>query len=234
MAQGVYQVAEHFYVAVGYGNANMTMVVGTDGVILIDSLENAEAAREALADLRRFSDKPVKALIYTHSHPDHSSGARGLLDPTEIEHGQVPIYAHERLLAGMRGNPSLGIMPPLRLAYSFGFDLECGPEGLVEVGLGPLLRTGTTGFLPPTTTFDGSLEIEVAGIRVRLVAAPSESDDEIVLWFPEHGVLHSADVIQGECLANLYALRGAVRDIWQWIGAIDMLREFDAQGLRSC
>ena len=48
MEQGVYQVAEQFYVAVGYGNANMTMVVGTDGVILIDSLENAEAAREAL------------------------------------------------------------------------------------------------------------------------------------------------------------------------------------------
>lgn len=231
MQQGIYQVAERFYVAVGYGNANMTMVVGADGVILIDSLENAEAAREALADLRRFSDKPVKALIYTHSHPDHSSGARGLLDPAEVESGQVAIYGHERLLAGMRGNPSLGLMPPLRLAYSFGWGLERGPEGLVEVGLGPLLRTGTTGFLPPTTFFSGSLDIEVAGVRVHLREAPSESDDEIVLWFPDHGVLHSADVIQGECLANLYALRGAVRDIWQWIRAIDMLRGFDALAL---
>ena len=129
MEQGVYQVAEHFYVAVGYGNANMTMVVGTDGVILIDSMENAEAAREALADLRRFSDKPVKALIYTHSHPDHSSGSRGLLDPAEIERGALEIYAHERLLVGLRGNPSLGIMPPLRLAYSFGWDLARGADG---------------------------------------------------------------------------------------------------------
>ncbi|MEZ4569499.1 MAG: alkyl sulfatase dimerization domain-containing protein [Thermomicrobiales bacterium] len=68
----------------------------------------------------------------------------------------------------------------------------------------------------------------MAGIRVHMREAPSESDDEIVLWFPDHGVLHSADVIQGECLANLYALRGATRDIWQWIGAIDMLREFNA------
>lgn len=231
MQQGIYQVAEHFYVAVGYGNANMAMVVGTDGVILIDSLENAEAAREALADLRRFSDKPVRALVYTHSHPDHASGSRGLLDPAEVESGQVQIYGHERLLAGMRGNPSLGIMGPLRLAYSFGWGLEPGPEGLVEVGLGPLLRSGTSGFLPPTTVFSGSLDLEIAGIRVRLIEAPSESDDEIVLWFPDHGVLHSADVIQGECLANLYALRGAVRDIWQWIRAIDMLRGFEAQAL---
>jgi alkyl sulfatase BDS1-like metallo-beta-lactamase superfamily hydrolase len=231
MQQGIYQVDECFYVAVGYGNANMTMVVGTDGVILIDSLENAEAAREALADLRRFSAKPVKALIYTHSHPDHSSGSRGLLDPSDIESEQVDIYGHERLLAGMRGNPSLGLMGPLRLAYSFGWGLEPGADGLVEVGLGPLLRSGSTGFLPPTTFFSGSLDIEVAGIRVRLIEAPSESDDEIVLWFPDHGVLHSADVIQGECLANLYALRGAVRDIWQWIRAIDMLRGFDAHAL---
>lgn len=48
---------------------------------------------------------------------------------------------------------------------------------------------------------------------------------------PDYGVLHSADVIQGECLANLYALRGATRDIGQWIAAIDMLRGFEAQAL---
>jgi alkyl sulfatase BDS1-like metallo-beta-lactamase superfamily hydrolase len=209
------------------------MVVGTDGVLLIDSMENAEAAREALADLRKASgaDAPVRALIYTHSHPDHSSGSRGLLDPAEVASGEVAIYGHERLAALMRGNPSLGIMLPLRLAYSFGWDLERGADGLVEVGLGPLLRVGTTGFLPPTTVFQGSLEIEAAGIRVTLREAPSESDDEIVLWFPDDGVLHVADVVQGECLANLYALRGAVRDIWQWIRAIDMLRGFEAEAL---
>ena len=235
MEQGVYQVAEDFYIAVGYGNANMTMVVGTNGVLLIDSMENAEAAREALADLRKASnnDSPVRALIYTHSHPDHSSGSRGLLDAAEVESGQVEIYSHEKLLAGMRGNPSLGITFPLRLAYSFGWDLERGEDGWVEVGLGPLLRTGTSGFLPPTISFQGSLDIEVAGIRVHLKEAPSESDDEIVLWFPDHGVLHVADVIQGECLPNLYALRGAVRDVWQWIGAVDMLREFNAHAMIS-
>jgi alkyl sulfatase BDS1-like metallo-beta-lactamase superfamily hydrolase len=231
MQQGVYQVAEQFFVAVGYGQSNMTMVVGTDGVLLIDCLETEEHARQALDALRTVSDKPIKALIYSHSHPDHISGVRAILDPADIERGNVEIYAHERLLTGIRGNPSLGLMPPLRLAYTFGLGLERGPEGWVETGLGTQFGIGTTGFLPPTTLFQGALDIEVAGIRVELREAPSESDDEIVLWFPDHGVLFAADVIQGECLASLYALRGAVRDIAQWIRAVDQLREFDAQAL---
>ncbi|HUZ02585.1 MAG TPA: alkyl sulfatase dimerization domain-containing protein [Thermomicrobiaceae bacterium] len=231
MAQGVYQVAERFYVAVGYGQSNLTMVVGTDGVLLIDCLETEEHARQALADLRRFSDKPIRALIYTHSHPDHISGVRALLDPAEVEQGHVAIYAHERLTTVIRGNPSLGLMPPLRLAYTFGLGLERGPEGWVETGLGTQFGIGTTGFLPPTSVFQGSLDIQVAGITVRLREAPSESDDEIVLWFPDQGVLHAADVIQGETLPNLYPLRGAVRDPLPWLRAVDLLREYDAQAL---
>jgi len=231
MDQGVYQVAENFYVAVGYGQANMTMVIGTDGVLIIDCLENEENARQALSDLRKVSDKPIQALIYSHSHPDHISGVRAILDSEQVENGQVAIYAHERLLAGVRGNPSLGIVPALRLAYTFGFDLERGPEGWVETGLGTQFHTGTIGFIPPTTVFQGTLDIQVAGITVQLREAPSESDDEIVMWFPDHGVLHVADVIQGETLPNVYPLRGAVRDPLQWVRAIDLLREYDAQAL---
>jgi len=170
-------------------------------------------------------------LIYSHSHPDHISGVRGVIDSAAVERGEVQIYAHERLLTGIRGNPSLGLMPPLRLAYTFGLGLEQGPEGWVETGLGTQFDIGTTGFLPPTTTFVGSLDIEVAGIKVHLHEAPSESDDELVLWFPEHGVLDVADVIQGESLCNLYALRGAVRDPLQWMRAVDLLRGFDAEAL---
>ena len=151
MAQGVYQVAEHFYVAVGYGQSNMTMVAGTDGVLLIDCLETEEHARHALNDLRTVTDKPIKAVIYSHSHPDHISGVRAILDPVDLQGGHVKLYAHERLLTGIRGNPSLGLMPPLRLAYTFGLALERGPEGWVETGLGLSLASAPPAFchLPP-------------------------------------------------------------------------------------
>ncbi|HET7034596.1 MAG TPA: alkyl sulfatase dimerization domain-containing protein [Thermomicrobiaceae bacterium] len=233
MAQGVYQVAEQFYVAVGYGQSNLSMVVGSDGVLVIDCLETEEHARQALSDLRQVSgnDQPIKALIYSHSHPDHISGVRAILDPAAIESNQARIYAHQRLPAVVRGNPSLGLVPPLRLAYTFGLGLERGPAGWVETGLGTQFGIGTTGFLPPTAVFQGSLDATVAGITFHLHEAPSESDDEIVVWFPEQRVLYAADVIQGESLPNLYALRGAVRNPLEWIRALDLLRTFEAEAL---
>jgi hypothetical protein len=115
----------------------------------------------------------------------------------------MAIYAHERLPAVIRGHPSLGLVPPLRLAHPFVHDLERGPEGWVETGLGMQFGLGTAGFLPPTTLLQGSLDVELAGIRVRLQEAPSESDDAIVLWFPKQRVLHADDVIQGETRPNL-------------------------------
>ncbi len=231
MEQGIYQVMDRFFVAVGYGNSNMTMIEGTDGIILIDSLETEEAARQVITDFRTITSKPIKAIIYTHSHPDHISGARALIDSEEVERCHIDIYAHERLLSVIRGNPGLGNVPPVRLAYQFGLALEPGAEGLVEVGLGPLLHIGTNGFLPPTVLVQGTLEIEVAGISMHFVEAPGESDDEIAIWFPQHKVLHGADVLQGETLPNLYALRGAVRDPMQWVRTIDLMRGLNAEAL---
>ena len=165
MAQGVYQVAEDFYVAVGYGQANMTMVVGTDGVILIDCLETEEAARRALGDLRKVSDKPIKALIYTHSHPDHISGVRG--HPRSV---RDRIGTGGDLRARASGSHEAGqseprAHAPLAVGLHVRFRPRSWPRGLGGGRPGDRSSVvGTIGFLPPTTVFHGSLDIEVAGI----------------------------------------------------------------------
>ncbi len=73
-------VPEKMYLAWGYALANLTLVVGDDGVILIDPPDSVEATEIAYKDLRAAAktDKPVTAVIYTHSHPDHFPGVRGL------------------------------------------------------------------------------------------------------------------------------------------------------------
>jgi alkyl sulfatase BDS1-like metallo-beta-lactamase superfamily hydrolase len=69
----------------------------------------------------------------------------------------------------------------------------------------------------------------LAGVRFEFRYAPSEADDEIVMWLPELGVLLSAEVIQGECLANVHTLRGTrYRDPVRWYQTIDMMRGFGA------
>jgi alkyl sulfatase BDS1-like metallo-beta-lactamase superfamily hydrolase len=226
MAQAIYQTAGNVYSAVGYGLANMTMIEGSDGVVIVDTLEAVENARAVMDELRKITTKPVKAIIYTHNHYDHVMGTLGVVTPEEVDSGAVPIYAHERLLAGMLNQ--LGVVGEAvgrRSLYTFGNFLDKGPEGSVNEGIGPALVAGAPSFVPPTVTFADQLEIGVAGLRLQLLYAPSETDDEIVVWMPETGVLQSAEVIQGETFPNLYTIRGTTyRDPVQWYRTIDRLR----------
>ncbi len=66
MIPGVYQVAESVYLAYGYALTSPAMIVGDDGVIIVDPPEDVNKGRRTLEEFRKFSDKPVKAVIYSH------------------------------------------------------------------------------------------------------------------------------------------------------------------------
>ena len=233
MMPNVYRVADNVYCAVGYALANATMVVGNDGIIIIDTTESVEAGRNILTEFRKITDKPVKAVIYTHNHSDHTGGVKAFASEADVQSGRVQIYAHESLMATVISNaayvaPILGI----RAAYTFGILLEKGPEGAVNEGLGPGFVRGETSFIAPTKTFKDRLDVEIAGIRMQLQHAPSETDDEIVVWLPQHRVLQSAEVIQGETFPNMHTIRGTkYRDPVNWFRSIDLLRRYEAAHL---
>ncbi|HSD09640.1 MAG TPA: alkyl sulfatase dimerization domain-containing protein, partial [Candidatus Binatia bacterium] len=233
MAKRIYRSADTVYCAVGYGIANMTMIEGTDGIVIVDTLESIENAREVMAEFRKITAKPVKAIVYTHNHYDHVMGAEGVVRREDVAAGRVPIYAHERLVDGLEKQLSVvGEAIGVRSMYTFGTFLGEGPEGSVNEGIGPKLVIGTAGFIPPTRTFADRLEVNVAGLRLELIYAPSETDDEIVVWMPERRVLQSAEVIQGEAFPNLYTIRGTTyRDPVQWYESIDRLRELGPEYL---
>lgn len=226
MAQHVYRTAGNVYCAVGWGIANMTMIEGDDGVVIVDVLESVENARAVMAELRKITTKPVKAVVYTHNHYDHVMGAEAVVDPADVAAGRVPIYAHAKMMQGLLHQLSVvGEAIAVRSMYTFGAFLEHGPEGSVNEGIGPALVNGATGFIPPTVTVDDELDVTIAGLHLKLLYAPSETDDEIVVWLPEQKVLQSAEVIQGETFPNLYTIRGTTyRDPVQWYRTIDRLR----------
>lgn len=225
-SQGIYRINEIFYLAVGYGISNVTMIVGDDGVIIIDTGESITSAEEIMEDFRKITDLPIKAVIYTHNHLDHVGGVKGFVSKEEVEMGHVEIIAHEKLMEGIMNTASLvGPIINLRAVYSFGLVLETGDKGHVNDGLGPKMRVGQTTFLPPTITFNDILEVKIAGIDILLVYAPSETDDEIFIYFPKYEVVQTADIIMGETYPNIHTIRGTkYRDPIQWYESIDKIR----------
>jgi alkyl sulfatase BDS1-like metallo-beta-lactamase superfamily hydrolase len=234
MSQRIYRVAERVYCAVGYAIANIIFVVGDDGIVVIDATEAVSAAKRIYDDFcaidPRHATLPVKAVVYTHNHTDHTGGVRAFVDEAALEAGRVEIIAHRTLMDTVINNANL-VAPILatRSAYSFGTLLPAGATGKVNAGIGPVLIAEPASFFAPTRVFDERLDIVLAGVRFEFRYAPSEADDEIVMWLPDLGVLLSAEVIQGECLANVHTLRGTrYRDPVRWYQTIDMIRGFGA------
>ena len=220
--KGIEKVAGNVYVAIGFGLANSIMIEGDDGVIIVDTMESCETAEEVLAEFRRITSKPVKAIIYTHNHADHIFGAKVF-----AQGGDIEIYAHEttayyveRLVSKMR------TVIDMRSMRMFGNYLD--EEGLVNCGIGPFLAfdsKSTLGYLPPTKTFSDILDVEVSGVRFQLVHAPGETDDQLFVWLPDQRIMLCGDNFYWT-FPNLYTIRGTpYRSLQQWYQSIDKMRD---------
>jgi alkyl sulfatase BDS1-like metallo-beta-lactamase superfamily hydrolase len=228
MVPGVYQVAENVYLAYGYALTSPAMIVGDDGVIIVDPTEDVTTSRVAFAELRKFSDLPVKAVIYSHWHIDHYAGVAAFTTQEAIDRGDVEIIAHRDFLANMIRNSTGGTGPIIaaRVDYSLGTLLEPGPEGVINGGLGPQFIVQDPTLFAPTILIDDVLETTIAGVRMEIRWLPSEAPDEIAVWLPDLEVLHTVEILQGESFPNLHTIRGTrYRDMELWFQAIDVMRE---------
>jgi alkyl sulfatase BDS1-like metallo-beta-lactamase superfamily hydrolase len=223
----LHQVAENVFVAVGWSTCNSVMIVGSDGVIIVDAGDSAVAAREVAAEFRKITAKPVRALVYTCFHIDHIAGVKGFVSAADVAAGRVEIIAHESLLANVV-NQGATIAPILnqRTAYNFGVGLDAGELEGMNLGTGPLPRKDReVSFIAPTRTFASRLDATVAGVELNLIHAPSEAADEIVVFLPDSGVLLSSEVVPAQCFPVLHPLRGeAYRDPTDWRRSLDLLR----------
>ena len=78
---GLFKVTEGVYQIRGFDLANMTIIEGDTGWIIVDPLTNSETAAKALSFARQYlGSKPVTAMLFTHSHIDHFGGALAMLD----------------------------------------------------------------------------------------------------------------------------------------------------------
>ena len=267
------------YSAVGFNLANTIVLVGPDnGLVVVDTLGSEGTAKAALEAIRRKGaiktdpdgKLPIKAVIYTHNHIDHTAGVDGVLaladrpacpaenpkdagqDGTYIGRQDcVEVISQKQVVDSVVNTGTVvGQMINPRSSYMYGNWIGVNR---INDGIGPEVLEGTAGFRMPSRTFTDELLFSAAGINMKLIYVPSETDDEIAAFLPDGmnltypsrgsapasasseagwggpGMLLSAEVLQGPSFPNLYSLRGtSYRNPAQWFRSVDTLRELDS------
>lgn len=224
----MHQINDRIRCYVGYGHSNCIVIEGESSLILIDALDSDERAGKLRQELEATLHKPVKTIIFTHGHPDHRGGSAAFEDTVE----EVIAFAPKR--------PVLKYMDRLssvlndRTVRQFGHHLS--EEELITQGLG--IREGMTcgegryRFLKPTTVYtEDFAERTIDGVRMKLVSAVGETDDQIFVWLPDDEVLCCGDNYYA-CWPNLYAIRGSqYRDIAAWVDSLEVILGYPAKVL---
>lgn len=232
--QKIYKIGNNVYSAVGYQISNVIIIEGKDGLIVVDTGLHPSVGAQILREFRHTSTKPVVAVVYTHFHHDHISGVKGFVSEQDVKSGKVRIFAHSSLMCNLLDEGgTLGPIMAVRAGYTFGAFLSEEERAGMNAGIGPLVTFGEAGsFIPPTDVFDNHLDVEVSGIKMRLVHVPSEAPDEVAVYLPDQNILLSGEAIQGPTLPNIHSIRGSkFRDPQVWVNSIDFLRSFKADYL---
>ena len=212
------------HVAVGYGIANSIMVEGEGGNIIIDASDSTSQAAKVHELFKSKNNNPIKAIIYTHNHGDHTFGAEYYINnqqerPQIISHETTDHYT-QRIM---------GIINPIiskRSTRMFGTLLP--DDQFINAGIGSSLNVSDSpiGYIKPDTVFRDELKITISGIDLELYHAPGETNDQIFVWLPQHKSLMPGDNIYNT-FPNLYTIRGTThRNVTGWIDSLDHMRSF--------
>ncbi|HEY6005607.1 MAG TPA: alkyl sulfatase dimerization domain-containing protein [Anaeromyxobacter sp.] len=229
---GLFQVTEGIYQVRGFDIANMTLVRGRTGWIVVDPLTCRESAAAALAFARRhLGAEPVTAIVFTHSHVDHFGGALAIASAEEVARRRIPVVAPAGFMEEATSeNTLVGVAMARRSIYQFGRDLERSPRGLVDTGLGKNVAYGTIGILEPNVVVSQPTEeLTLDGVRFVFHDVPgAEAPAELTFSVPERRAYDGAEIVS-HTLHNLLPVRGAkVRDALRWSEYLDQAREHAA------
>lgn len=233
-AEGLFRLAPGLYQVRSFDNSSISFIETPTGWIVIDPLTVAEVARAAFTLLKQHvADKPVLAVIYTHSHTDHFGGVGGVISAADVAAGKVQVIApkgfvDEVVSEWMIAGPAMG----RRAFYQFGYFLPRGPKGHVGMGLGPGIAAGRQDFIAPTREIERTGErLTIDGVELVFQLAPeSEAPAELAFYVPSLKAICTAELATST-LHNVQTLRGAkVRDARAWAGYLtEMQRMWGAE-----
>lgn len=217
---GLFEVVPGVYQIRGMDLANMTIVEGQKGIIVIDTLSTQEGAAAALALYRRHrEDRPVTGVILTHTHADHWGGVLGVATAEDFASGNVPLIAPDRFMEyAVSENILVGNAMRRRGLYQFGIALPPGPKGQVDNGLGLTFARGASQLAQPNDLITQTGDTrQIDGVTFEFQMAPdTEAPAEMHMFLPDFGVLNMAENAVHN-FHNLLPFRGAqVRNASNW------------------
>ncbi|MBF0183324.1 MAG: MBL fold metallo-hydrolase [Magnetococcales bacterium] len=200
------KLADNVYAYVGVKDAspahsfaaNAGIVIGRDGVLVIDTLISAKEGERFLADIRAITDKPILYVVNTHTHLDHALG-----NCVFAKLG-AHIIAHEedQTLLAQRGADIL--------------------KNAAVYGLQPEDMVGTEIVLP-SIAFSQYLTINLGNSSVRLMRnQPSHTQGSLVVYLPQEKILFSGDILFTDFHPFL-----ADGDLPGWSKTLDDLMQLD-------
>ena len=221
--RGLFRVTDGVYQVRGESLANVTFVESDTGYIVIDPLTTVETAAYALNLLHEHvGERPIVAVIYSHTHSDHFGGVKGVISEEDARSGRARVIAphgFSEWVLKEQGLAAEGMAS--RNSYMYGENLAPGPTGIVDTGLGQAIEGGEVTFIEPTDIIGpqgGCLTLD--GIDIEFMYAPGEAPTGMHCYLPKHRTLHVADNCY-MCLHNVYTIRGAFpRDAMQWADSV--------------
>jgi alkyl sulfatase BDS1-like metallo-beta-lactamase superfamily hydrolase len=218
---GLFQVTDRIYQVRGYSISVITFIEGATGVIVVDPLLTVEPAQAAAAlYFAHRPQRPIVAVIYTHSHADHYGGVKGVISEDEVRAGKVRIFAPEGFTAEAMSESLLaGNAMTRRATYMYGSLLPRGPQGMVGDGLDLALSGGQRSLILPTDTITGRGETrKIDGLTFEFMNTPgTEAPAEMHFFISELKALCTAENAT-HTLHNFYTPRGAkTRDALKWV-----------------
>jgi len=226
---GLFEVTEGIYQVRGLDISNITFIEAPEGVIVMDPLASAEVAKASLELYRKHrGDKPIVAVIHSHSHIDHYGGVMGVISHDDIKSGKVKIYAPAGYTEAALNEGVIGGNRQTRLSgYQYSMLVPLSPTGNMGSGLGLGPSKGTVTFAVPTNLITQSVQKEtIAGLDMEFMLAPdTEAPAEMFFYIPRYKALSTAeDAVH--TLHNVYSLRGAkVRSAYNWAKYLNLANE---------
>jgi uncharacterized sulfatase len=191
------KLGDTVHTAIGYDYSNFSFIEGKDGVVVIDTGWFQENVTPAMADYRKITEKPVKGIVYTHTHADHTGACQAVVPADEI--GSVKVIGPRGWERNIKYEIASGGKVYRRAFAQFGAMLPFELYGTVSGGIGGPLKPGTSNIAYDVTheVVKDIETIEVAGTKLVLLNAHQDLPEGLVIYLPDNKTLFVGDLIDG-------------------------------------